>query len=156
MTQVAPPSAPVAASTGTSADLRPDPAPGKAIVLYDGRCRLCLAGVRNLRRLDWLGKVAYHDCRDIDHLPPSAVPLDPVRLLQEMHLVLPDRQRVLSGYAAFRWLAWRLPLTWATVPFLYIPGVPQLGNRAYLWIARNRYDLLPCKDGACQLHNPTR
>jgi predicted DCC family thiol-disulfide oxidoreductase YuxK len=133
-----------------------DPAPGKSIMLYDGMCRLCLAGVRNLKRLDWLKRLHYQDCRDIDRLPPSAVPLDPQRLLEEMHVVTPDRQRVHAGYAAFRFMAWRLPLTWPIAPLMYVPGIPWLGSKLYLWIARNRYDLVPCKDGACQLHSPKR
>ena len=131
-----------------------DPAPGKTIMLYDGMCQLCLRGVRNLKRLDWLKRLHYQDCRDIAALPPSAVPLDPVRLLEEMHVVTPDRRRVYAGYNAFRWMAWRLPLTWPIAPLMYIPGVPWLGNKMYLWVARNRYNLVPCGDGGCKLHFP--
>ena len=46
-------------------------------------------------------------------------------------------------------MAWRLPATALIAPFLYIPGVPWLGNKAYLWIAKNRFKLIPCKDGNC-------
>ena len=35
------------------------------------------------------------------------------------------------------------------VPLLYLPGVPAVGQRLYLWVARNRYHLVPCHDGAC-------
>jgi predicted DCC family thiol-disulfide oxidoreductase YuxK len=130
------------------------PGTGKAVVLYDGGCPLCRRSVRLLKRLDWLKRLHYQDCRDIANLPPSAVPLDPKRLLEEMHLVTPDRKRVLTGFAAFRWIAWRLPLAWPVAPLLYLPGVPWLGRRLYLWVARNRYDLVPCKDGACEVRPP--
>src|SRR5262249_15442322 len=35
-----------------------------AVVLYDGQCPLCRRSVALLRRLDWLGRLAYADARD--------------------------------------------------------------------------------------------
>jgi predicted DCC family thiol-disulfide oxidoreductase YuxK len=128
-----------------------DPAEGKAVVLYDGMCPLCQRSVRILKRLDWLHRLAFQDCRDVAHLPKSAVQLEPKRLLQEMHLVTPDRKRVYVGFAAFRWIAWRLPLTFWLAPVLYLPGVPWLGRKMYLWVAKNRHQLVPCKDGVCSV-----
>jgi predicted DCC family thiol-disulfide oxidoreductase YuxK len=72
-------------------------------------------------------------------------------MLEQMHLVTPDRQRLYAGFSAFRWMAWRMPLTWALAPWLYLPGVLWLGNRVYLWVARHRYQLVPCKEGVCTL-----
>jgi predicted DCC family thiol-disulfide oxidoreductase YuxK len=46
-------------------------------------------------------------------------------------------------------MAWRLPLLWAVAPLLYLPGVPWLGQKVYLWVARNRFNLVPCHDGGC-------
>jgi predicted DCC family thiol-disulfide oxidoreductase YuxK len=68
-----------------------------------------------------------------------------------MRVVTPDRKRAYAGFKAFRWMSWRMPLTWPLAPWLYLPGVPWLGHRVYLWIARNRFKLVPCKDGVCQL-----
>ena len=84
-----------------------DPRRGKAVVLYDGMCPLCQRGVRILKKLDWLKRLHYQDCRDTAHWPPSAVPLTLKELLAEMHVVTPDRKRAPSGYRAFRWMAWR-------------------------------------------------
>lgn len=128
-----------------------DPAVGKAVVLYDGACPLCQRSVRILKRLDWLKKLHFQDARDTRRLPPCDQPLVPKRLLEEMHVVTPDRTRAYAGFKAFRWMAWRLPLTWPLAPLQYIPGVPWLGNRVYLWVAKNRFKLVPCKDGVCQL-----
>ena len=37
------------------------------------------------------------------------------------------------------------------------PGVPWVGNKVYLWVAKNRFKLVPCKDGVCSLPtNPSR
>jgi predicted DCC family thiol-disulfide oxidoreductase YuxK len=135
------------------ADHALDPAKGKGVVLYDGMCPLCQRSVRLLKRLDWLHRLHFRDCRDTPNLPKSAVPLDQKKMLEEMHLVTPDRKRVYAGFAAFRWMAWRLPLTCLFAPLLYLPGVPWLGRKMYLWVAKNRYNLVPCKDGVCQLPN---
>lgn len=123
----------------------------KAILLYDGNCALCRKGVDHLRRLDWLGVLRYADARDREHLPATDPPLDAERLLQEMHLVPPAGGPIYHGFGAFRWLAWRLPLLWPLAPFLYLPGVPSLGQRIYLWVARNRFRLVPCHGGVCTL-----
>ncbi len=128
-----------------------DPFSGKAVVLYDGDCPLCQRTVRILKKLDWLGRLAYHSARDTDHLPPSDVPLDHARMLEEMHVLTADRKRVYIGFQAVRWILWRLPATIAIAPLLYIPGIPQLGNRLYLWVAKNRLDLVPCSDGQCKV-----
>jgi predicted DCC family thiol-disulfide oxidoreductase YuxK len=131
-----------------------DPHAGHGVVLFDGQCPLCRRSVEILKKLDWLGRLAYQDCRDEAHWPPSDQPLEMTRLLEEMHVVTASRRRAFAGYAAFRWIAWRIPAAWPIAPLLYIPGVPWLGNKAYLWVAKRRMHLVPCHDGVCQL--PTR
>ncbi|OWK35536.1 thiol-disulfide oxidoreductase DCC family protein [Fimbriiglobus ruber] len=125
---------------------------GKGIVLFDGTCPLCQRSIKVLKALDWFGLIAFQDARDTAHLPHANVPLDSKRLLEEMHVLTPDRQHAYAGFRAFRWIAWRLPVTLAFAPFLYLPGVPWIGNKIYLWVAKNRYDLVPCHNGACQVN----
>jgi predicted DCC family thiol-disulfide oxidoreductase YuxK len=127
------------------------PAASQATVLYDGECAFCRKSVSILQKLDWLKALRYQNGREVEKLPATEPPLQPERLIEEMHLVTPDGLHVYAGFAAFRWMAWRLPLLWIIAPFLYLPGVPWLGNKVYLWIARNRFKLAPCKDGACEL-----
>jgi predicted DCC family thiol-disulfide oxidoreductase YuxK len=129
-----------------------EPFAQRGVVLFDGDCPFCQRSVAILKKLDWLGRLTFQNCRDEAHWPPSAQPLVMSRLLEEMHVVTPDRRRTYAGYAAFRWIAWRLPLTWPVAPFLHISGVPWLGNRVYLWVARRRMNLVPCTDGACAIH----
>ena len=74
-----------------------DPAARRAIVLYDGQCPLCRATVRLLQRLDWLRQLHFQDCRRVDEWPPAPVPLSLDRLLEEMHVITPDRRRVYAG-----------------------------------------------------------
>lgn len=129
----------------------PPPADGKGVVLYDGACPLCRRSVRILRALDWCKVLTFHDARLVAHLPASEVKLEPKRLIEEMHVLTPDRKHAPAGFKAFRWMAWRLPLTVLFAPFLYIPGVPWVGNKVYLWVAKNRFKLVPCKDGVCSV-----
>jgi len=124
---------------------------GHGVVLFDGSCRFCQFGVKMVQRLDWLKRLRYQDMHDQAAWPPSEVPLDPAKMMEEMHLVTPDRKRLFAGFTAFRWMAGRLPLTWLLTPFLYLPGVRWIGQKMYMWIARNRYNLVPCKDGVCQI-----
>lgn len=120
------------------------------LVLYDGQCPLCQRSVRILTRLDWLGRLRFADARDPANVPATDPPLEHQRLMEEMHAVTNDG-RVYHGFAAFRFMAWRIPLFWLIAPFLYIPGVPFVGQRVYMWVARNRFHLVPCHDGQCQI-----
>ena len=123
----------------------------KAVVLFDGDCAFCQRSVRILKSLDWFRRLAMHNAREESNWPTAAEPLSMPKMLEEMHLVTPDRRHTYAGFRAFRWMAWRLPLTWPLAPFLYLPGVPWLGDRVYRWIAKNRYSLVPCHDGVCQI-----
>src|SRR5207249_4729859 len=125
-------------------------------VLYDGKCLLCQKSVRLLQRLDWLGRLHFADGRDPANLPPTPEPIAPQRLLEEMHAITPDGRRVFHGFAAFRRIARLLPPLWPIMPFLYLPGVPWLGQRVYLWVAKNRFHLVPCHDGQCQVLRSTK
>lgn len=135
-----------------------DPAPGRGVVLFDGDCAFCQKSVSILKKLDWFHRLHFQSARDKQSMPPSAVPLDQTRMLEEMHVVTPNRQSAYAGFSAFRWMAWRLPLTVLIAPLLYIPGVHCLGNKTYRWVARNRFKLVPCHDGQCKVNlaNPTQ
>jgi predicted DCC family thiol-disulfide oxidoreductase YuxK len=123
----------------------------RALVLYDGRCALCRKSVALLRRLDWLSVLGFVDVRDPGQTQLLELSVAPERLIEEMHVLTPHNGEVRHGFRAFRWLAWRLPLLWFLVPFLYLPGMASVGQRAYLWIARHRFRLVPCHGGVCTL-----
>lgn len=127
------------------------PSTAKGIMLYDGDCPICQLSVKYIKKLDWLGLVDFHNARDFAGIPACEVQLDPEKLLAEMHLLTPDRKHAPSGYDAFRWLAWRLPITWPFAPLLSLPGVPEIGRQIYFWVAKNRFSLVPCHDGACKV-----
>jgi predicted DCC family thiol-disulfide oxidoreductase YuxK len=128
--------------------------PPVGYVLYDGLCPLCQKSIAILKRLDWFRKLVYHDARDVAHLPPSPQPLVPKRLIEEMHYVPTQGTTVTAGFAAFRDIAWHIPMVWPLLPFLYLPGVPWIGQKVYLWVAKNRFNLVPCHDGVCGVPRP--
>jgi predicted DCC family thiol-disulfide oxidoreductase YuxK len=129
----------------------PVPATKQAIILYDGLCPFCIKNVAILKRLDWFGRLRFHDCRDTAGIPANTAHLDPARMIQEMHILSPDRTTAYSGFRAVRWIAGRVPILWPLYPLLFVPGMPRFGQRLYLWIARNRFHLLPCRDGVCTI-----
>ena len=122
----------------------------QAVVLYDGQCPLCRKTASIVRRLDWLGRLRFHDCRDAGGIPPNTAHLDPSRMIEQMHVLTPGGT-IHSGFRAVRWIAGRLLLLWPLYPLLFIPGMAKLGQRLYLWIARNRFRLVPCRGGVCTI-----
>jgi len=132
-------------------DLVTPPRAGQALVLFDGFCPFCRLSMNTIRAIDWFQAMAWRSFRHPENVPPRDPPLDPIRLEEEMHLISPSGDLVLHGFAAFRYMAWRVPLLWPLAPFLHIPGVPWIGQKIYMWIAKNRFGLVPCKDGVCSL-----
>lgn len=123
----------------------------KGRVLYDGDCAFCCKSVELLKKLDWLGKLDYVNARDDSQAFLKNPPVAGAPLLDQMHVLPRNGQYLYGGYRAVRWLAWRLPLTWVVAPFLYIPGMTYVGQRLYLWIARNRFKIVPCEHGECKI-----
>ncbi len=123
----------------------------KARVLYDGDCGFCCKSVELLKKLDWLKKLDCVNVRDESQTFLQEPPIAGAPLLEQMHVVPAGSQELYGGYRAVRWLAWRLPLTWAIAPFLYLPGMTWLGQKFYLWIARNRFKIIPCEHGVCSV-----
>lgn len=74
--------------------------------------------------------------------------------MEAMHLVWPDGRVMRGMEAAVRAVATR-GWTWLFVWPYYVPGVRQLLDALYRWIARNRYRFAgkdECTDGTCAAH----
>lgn len=127
------------------------PTTADGVLLYDGECPLCQRSVAILKKLDWLRRIDYRDARDPANWPASETPLVRDRLLEEMHVVPKGGKGVVAGFRAFRWAAWRLPALALFAPLMHLPLVPWIGQRVYLWVAKNRFSLVPCKDGVCTI-----
>ncbi len=118
------------------------------VVLYDGSCRLCRRSAFVLALLDTFSHLHLTDFRNDAARKEVAPHLDESQLDLALHILLPDRrpgeasaksgQSIRTGYDAFRFMAWHLPLLWIAAPFLYLPGITHLGRQIYAWTAKNR------------------
>lgn len=123
------------------------------VVIFDGHCRICTGGIKNIQRLDWLSKFRYvslHDTEISEKYPDLTYDM----LMDEMYVVNEKGLRF-GGAAAFRYLSWRIPLLWPIAPILSIPGTMGLWSWLYKLVARNRYRFgrIPdCDGGTCHLH----
>ncbi len=119
----------------------------KIAVLYDAACHLCRRSMFVLLLLDHLHRLRAVNFRDTVLRKKYAPDIALIDLDRSMHIKMPKGNY--AGFDAFRALSWHLPFFWPLAPFLYIPGIPQIGRRMYAFIAENRNR---CADGFC-VHN---
>ncbi len=124
-----------------------------AVLLYDGHCRLCIAGARRLAGWGGPGAIELADFQDpgvLERFPD----LTHGQCMQAMHLVEPQGRVFRAAEAVVAVLLTRGRLfAWARL--YYLPGLRTLVDRAYEWVARNRYRLMgraECAHADCALH----
>lgn len=130
--------------------------PGRYVVLYDGLCRFCQAGAKQLAALARPGAldlVNYQEPGVLDRFP--GVPLEACQ--RQMHLITPDG-RVFGGFeAAVQAVATRPGLGRLAYVY-YLPGLRRLLDFLYAQVAARRYRIMgkaaanQCPDGACAVH----
>jgi len=121
---------------------------GKKIsVLFDGHCGLCLRSIFVLRMCDYAKRLQYVNFRDEKEHNKFAPDIALEDLDRAMHIRYANG-KTLQGFDAFRALSCSLPPFCPFVPFLYIPGIPQIGRRIYAKIAQRRKR---CSHGSCRL-----
>jgi predicted DCC family thiol-disulfide oxidoreductase YuxK len=127
-------------------------------VLYDGSCRICTAQARNLERLS-RGRADALAVQEALHLFPA---LSEAEALREIKLVMPDG-RVHGGVAALVELVLLgRPVAGRLLALYYLPGIRQLADQLYAWLARNRYrlggrvNLATCDSRTCGLREAER
>jgi predicted DCC family thiol-disulfide oxidoreductase YuxK len=114
------------------------------VVGYDGSCGLCRRTISVIRALDVFGRVSSVDVSTDWHAVAARFPgANQDACLETMHIFRADGSAA-TGFDGYRWLARALPLAWPILPFLYVPGVPQIGRRIYAVVAARR-------DPACLL-----
>lgn len=132
----------------------PDTCTDCDVVIFDGQCNFCRAGVEQLRHLDWgsprLTFLSLHDPRTAERYPD----LTHEQLMEQMYVV--DRQGNRHGGAdAVRYFSRRLPALWLAAPLLHLPGTAGVWRWIYRFVARNRYRFAGknCDSGACSIHH---
>jgi predicted DCC family thiol-disulfide oxidoreductase YuxK len=136
-------------------------APGRTIVLYDGHCQFCTVNLQKLLKMAAPGAIEPLSFQDPDVLERfPGLPYD--ACMQAMQLITPDG-RIYRGFeAAVRAVATRPLIGWLAYVY-YSPGVRQLCDWIYAWIAAHRYRLMGkslaaggCEGGTCLLHADTQ
>lgn len=136
----------------------PGDAPERAVVLYDGHCRFCRAQMKNLLRLakpSAIEPVSFQDEGVLDRF--EGLTWD--ACMEAMHLVTPDGRVYRGMEAAARAVVTR-PFLGAFAWLYYLPGLRQLLDAVYRWIAKRRYAIAgrevargACDDGGtCAVH----
>ncbi len=106
-------------------------------VVYDGNCKLCRRAVASFRVFDLFERVTYVSALDKRALIENGLSwLAPEALMRNMHVVV--GRDVWTGFASYRKWMTRMPLFWATLPFLYLPPVVRFGGRIYRRVADSR------------------
>jgi predicted DCC family thiol-disulfide oxidoreductase YuxK len=125
----------------------------QAVLMYDGSCKLCTAQAENLARLS-RGHVRAEALQTAVARFPQ---VSREEALREMKLVTSGK--VYGGAEAFVQLIQLGYPVWGKLLYpYYLPGIRQLSDWLYDYIARNRYRLFgtvpedACDDGACSLH----
>jgi protein-S-isoprenylcysteine O-methyltransferase Ste14/predicted DCC family thiol-disulfide oxidoreductase YuxK len=135
--------------------------PGRNVVLYDGFCKFCTAGAKQLAALARPGAVelvSFQDPGVLDRFPG----ISHDACMQQMYLVTADG-RTFGGFeAAVRAVATRPVIGWIAYGY-YLPGVRLLFDLIYALIAANRYRLMgkavaagDCDGGTCAVHFPPK
>ncbi len=119
------------------------------VLVYDGHCNFCrrqalrLAGLSGGR----LKLESFHEPRVLEryHLTREACEA-------AMQFVSPEGHVFAGAAAAAQAIRLNPLLSWLSF-FYYIPGIKQLADAVYRWIARNRFRFGgACTDGACTHH----
>jgi predicted DCC family thiol-disulfide oxidoreductase YuxK len=126
-------------------------------LLFDGHCRLCTQGSRRLVRLARPGTIELLDFQEPGVLQrfPGLRHEDCMR---EIKLV-DAAGRVSGGAEAVARVIATRGLLGAWAHLYYVPGLRQLLDFLYAWVARNRYRFMgrtECTSDACALHLGSR
>jgi protein-S-isoprenylcysteine O-methyltransferase Ste14/predicted DCC family thiol-disulfide oxidoreductase YuxK len=133
--------------------------PGRNAMLYDGLCKFCTAGAKQLLAWAPAGSVEL-----VNFQEPGVLARFPgvthEACMRQMYLVTTDGRVYGGAEAAVRLVAMRPVVGWLAYLY-YLPGVRLLTDTGYALVAANRYRIMgkaiaagECEEGTCALHLP--
>jgi predicted DCC family thiol-disulfide oxidoreductase YuxK len=132
-------------------------APGgtRLVILFDGNCRFCTQSAKTLARRVGPARAVATNFQE-DGVLASYPGVTYEACMQRMHVIDPEG-RVYAGAGAVARLFRTIPIVGILAYLYYVPGVRQLSEIAYAFIAKNRYKLFgktqACEPGGtCHLH----
>lgn len=118
----------------------------KPTLIYDGDCGFCNRVADAVRRLDRRARLAVLPWQTPGLLEHAG--LTAAQCTEAVWLVHPDGRQYRAAAAANQTLR-ELGGLWRALSYLYaVPGIQQLEDAAYQWVARNRHRL-PGASAAC-------
>ena len=126
-----------------------NPSEKTLVVLFDGGCPLCRRTVRQLRAVDWLGRLRFVDGTDANMRERFAPGLTEAALLVQMYVVDARGSRY-AGFEGFLRIGSVVPLLWPLSIMGRLPGIRSLGHIVYRAIAANRVRRGRCTDDLCE------
>lgn len=133
--------------------------PGRNVLLYDGLCKFCTAGAKQL--LAWsppgsVELVSFQEPGVLERFPG----VSHEACMRQMYLVTANGQVYGGVAAAVEVIALRPVVGWLAYGY-YLPGVRLMCDAVYALIAANRYRIMgkaiaagECEGGTCALHLP--
>jgi len=140
-----------AAVAGAAALLARRGSKKKYVVCFDTFCPVCRRSKFALELFDVGKRLTYLDIHDRPAMEAALPGVGYTRALREMLVIAPSG-KITGGFDAFRTVMRVLPALWILLPVLYLPGAVWIGRRIYKAVARNRYKLVKCDQGVCNLH----
>lgn len=128
--------------------------PAKAVIIYDGDCPFCISQIKRIQNLDPNNLFEYMARQQAEAEERFPI-LKSVDFNQGMRLITSDGH-TFSGADAVYQIARRLPLTRFIAWVYCIPGIKQIAQLIYAWIAFNRQRLgKTCQDSLCKVEDPS-
>jgi predicted DCC family thiol-disulfide oxidoreductase YuxK len=123
-------------------------------VLYDGDCRFCTRSAHGIQRRFGRDRIAIANFQT-----PGVLEAHPgvthEAAMKKMQVVRADGRVFAGAEAVARLVAGVRFVGWLAYAY-YVPGLRQLADLVYAFIARHRYRLFgraePCESGTCHLH----
>lgn len=124
--------------------------------IYDGMCVICNQTRRTVKALDWFNRVEFLDLHKWSQVEARYPTLRFEDAMGQIHVVDEDGT-LIGGFFGVRRMLRDLPLGYPLWLILHLPGMDWLGQKAYRFIARNRYRINKffgvdiCDNGVCKI-----
>lgn len=120
----------------------------RLVILFDGNCKLCRRTVSILLAFDWFKSLQAINAFDRDRFAEIGLGhLDDGELMTDMHAAWRDPSssewETAKGYHAYQQIAWRVPVLWLALPFIYLGPVVGIGKKIYRKVADSRACTVP-------------
>ncbi|GGJ96100.1 hypothetical protein GCM10007063_18180 [Lentibacillus kapialis] len=109
----------------------------KHIVFFDAECPLCRTMKAVLKQLDWNNAILWHPVQEVRESVREQANCYK-NMYDEIYMFTKDKQ-MLTGFNTIRKILVLLPPTLPLALLLYLPFAARIGNPAYRFVSKRRY-----------------